>query len=50
MLSAVDDGVGLVTATLKKHSLTEKALIFLIRDNGAPLKITKADAPGRGAG
>lgn len=50
MISAVDDGVGLVTATLRKHGLTEKTLIFLIGDNGAPLKITKADEPGGGAG
>lgn len=50
MLSAVDDGVGLVTATLKKHGLTENTLIFLVGDNGAPLKITKADAPGGGPG
>ena len=50
MLSAVDDGVGLITATLKKHGLTEKTLIFLIGDNGAPLKITKADEPGGGPG
>jgi arylsulfatase A-like enzyme len=50
MLSAVDDGVGLVTATLKKHGLTEKTLLFLIGDNGAPLKITKADEPGGGPG
>jgi len=50
MLSAVDDGVGLVTATLKKHGLTEKTLIFYIGDNGAPLKITKADTPGGGPG
>lgn len=50
MLSAVDDGVGLITETLKKHSLTEKTLVFLIGDNGAPLKITKEDKPGSGAG
>ena len=50
MLSAVDDGVGLLTATLKKHGLTENTLIFLIGDNGAPLKITKLDAPGGGPG
>ena len=50
MISAVDDGVGLITDTLTKHGLTEKTLIFLIGDNGAPLKITKADAPGGGPG
>jgi arylsulfatase A-like enzyme len=47
MLSAVDDGVGLVIATLKQHGLTEKTLIFYIGDNGAPLKIHKADTPLR---
>lgn len=50
MLSAVDDGVGLINETLKKHDLTEKTLIFYIGDNGAPLKITKEDAPGGGPG
>lgn len=50
MLSAVDDGVGLITETLKKHELTEKTLIFVIGDNGAPLKITMADKPGGGPG
>jgi uncharacterized sulfatase len=48
MLSAVDDGVGRITATLKKHNLTEKTLIFLIGDNGAPLKIHKTDSPLKG--
>ncbi|HQW30379.1 MAG TPA: sulfatase-like hydrolase/transferase, partial [Verrucomicrobiales bacterium] len=48
MLSAIDDGVGLVTGTLKKHQLTEKTLIFFIGDNGAPLKIHKIDSPLNG--
>ena len=50
MLSAVDDGVGLITQMLAKHQLTEKTLIFYIGDNGAPLKIHKLDAPGGGPG
>ncbi|TWT84881.1 Arylsulfatase precursor [Planctomycetes bacterium CA13] len=50
MLSAVDDGVGLITKTLAEHALTEQTLIFFIGDNGAPLKIHKADAPGGGPG
>ncbi|MCO8121011.1 sulfatase-like hydrolase/transferase [Stieleria sp. TO1_6] len=50
MLSAVDDGVGLITQTLEKHNLTEKTLIFYIGDNGAPLKIHKRDTPGGGPG
>ncbi len=48
MISAVDDGVGLVTDALKKNGLTERTLIFLIGDNGAPLKIHKADSPLNG--
>jgi arylsulfatase A-like enzyme len=48
MISAMDDGVGLVTSTLKKHSLTDKTLIFFIGDNGAPLKIHKIDSPLQG--
>jgi uncharacterized sulfatase len=48
MLSAVDDGVGLVTDTLRKHGLTERTLIFFIGDNGAPLKIHKTDSPLKG--
>ncbi|MFC5457768.1 sulfatase [Prosthecobacter fluviatilis] len=48
MLAAVDDGVGLITDTLKQHGLTEKTLIFLIGDNGAPLKIHKTDSPLEG--
>ena len=50
MLSAVDDGVGLVMDTLAEHSLTNKTLVFYIGDNGAPLKIHKLDAPGGGPG
>lgn len=48
MIAAMDDGVGLITATLKKHGLTEKTLIFFIGDNGAPLKIHKTDSPLQG--
>lgn len=48
MLSAIDDGVGLITSTLNKLGLTEKTLIFYIGDNGAPLKIHKVDSPLKG--
>ena len=48
MLSAIDDGVGLITETLEKLELTEKTLIFFIGDNGAPLKIHKVDSPLNG--
>jgi uncharacterized sulfatase len=50
MLSAVDDGVGLVMKALADNDLTEKTLVFYIGDNGAPLKIHKLDAPGGGPG
>lgn len=50
MMSAVDDGVGQIMETLRKHDLEENTLIFFISDNGAPLKIHKEDAPGIGAG
>lgn len=50
MLSAVDDGVGLVMKTLEENGLAEKTLVFYIGDNGAPLKIHKFDAPGGGPG
>lgn len=50
MISAVDDGVGRIIRTLRESGLEEKTLIFVISDNGAPLKIHKRDAPGIGAG
>ena len=50
MIASMDDGVGAITAELKKLNLTEKTLIFYIGDNGAPLKIHKIDAPGGGPG
>jgi len=50
MVSAIDDGVGSIMKTLRRYSLEEKTLLFLIGDNGAPLKIHKHDAPGGGPG
>ena len=50
MISAVDDGVGRIMSTLRRQGLEENTLIFLIGDNGAPLKIHKLDAPGGGPG
>lgn len=50
MLAAVDDGIGRVMDTLRKHAIEENTLIFFISDNGAPLKIHKRDAPGIGRG
>jgi arylsulfatase A-like enzyme len=45
MISAVDDGVGRILATLRDHKLEERTLIFFMGDNGAPLKIHKMDSP-----
>ena len=50
MLSAVDDGVGQVMATLRQNGLEENTLNFFMGDNGAPHKIKKEDAPGGGPG
>lgn len=50
MISAIDDGVGLIQQTLRKHKMEERTLIFFIGDNGAPLKIHKLDEPGGGPG
>lgn len=50
MISAIDDGVGRIMATLREHGLEEKTLIFFMSDNGAPLKLTKEDEPGGGPG
>ena len=38
-ISCVDDGVGKIMATLRKNGLEENTLIFIISDNGAPLKM-----------
>jgi arylsulfatase A-like enzyme len=45
MMSAIDDGVGRIRATLQANGLLENTLIFFISDNGAPLKIDKKDLP-----
>jgi uncharacterized sulfatase len=50
MISAVDDGVGLIVSALEENGIAENTLIFYISDNGAPLKIHKIDAPGGGPG
>ncbi len=49
-ISCMDDGVGRIVETLRKNALDTNTLIFVISDNGAPLKIHKLDAPGNGAG
>lgn len=38
-LSCIDDGIGRILETLRKNGLEENTLIFLIGDNGAPLKM-----------
>lgn len=45
MISAIDDGVGRVVETLRKHKLEENTLIFFMGDNGAPLKLSMTDSP-----
>jgi len=50
MISAMDDGVGRIMQTLRRHRIEEKTLIFFISDQGAPLMIHKYDAPGDGPG
>lgn len=37
-ISCIDDGVGRIMGTLRKNGLEENTLIFVISDNGAPLK------------
>ena len=45
MISAIDDGVGRLLATLAELGIDERTLIFFISDNGAPLKMTREDSP-----
>ncbi len=45
MISAMDDGVGRIMATLAKHRIDENTLVIFASDNGAPLKLTMADDP-----
>jgi len=43
MVSAVDDGVGKVLASLKKHGIDENTIIFFLSDNGGPLSKNASD-------
>lgn len=43
MISAMDDGVGLIRNKLSNYGLLDNTLIFFIGDNGAPLKIKMED-------
>ncbi|MEM7697787.1 MAG: sulfatase-like hydrolase/transferase [Verrucomicrobiota bacterium] len=50
MISAMDDGVGRITETLRELGILEDTLIWFIGDNGAPIKMHKLDEPGGGPG
>lgn len=43
MVSAMDDGVGRVLATLRVHNLEKNTLVFFLSDNGGPLKKNASD-------
>lgn len=45
MMSAIDDGIGNIRDKLAELELTKDTLIFFISDNGAPLGLTRQDAP-----
>ncbi|MFA6174188.1 MAG: sulfatase-like hydrolase/transferase [Kiritimatiellales bacterium] len=45
MMSAIDDGVGLIQEKLKALGLDQNTLIFFASDNGAPLKCSDRNAP-----
>jgi arylsulfatase A-like enzyme len=45
MISAIDDGVGRIMASLAKRGIDDNTLVFFISDNGAPLKLTMPDDP-----
>ena len=47
MISAMDDGIGRIRERLKEFKLEKDTLIFVIADNGAPLKIDMEDKPIR---
>ncbi|MEA2068518.1 MAG: sulfatase-like hydrolase/transferase, partial [Verrucomicrobiota bacterium] len=45
MLSAIDDGVGLIRDRLQVLELDKNTLIFFVSDNGAPLKCPDRNVP-----
>lgn len=50
MVSAVDDGVGMVLGKLDELNLTEDTLVFFLSDNGGPESKNASDnGPLRGA-
>ena len=48
MVSAVDDGVGLVLDKLDELQLAENTMVFFLSDNGGPAHIKASNAPLRG--
>jgi arylsulfatase A-like enzyme len=51
MITALDDGVGEILGSLKKHNLSGKTLVFFLSDNGAPANhafTVGSNAPLRG--
>lgn len=42
MLSAMDDGIGIVLGRLAEHKLDENTLVFFVSDNGGPTQSTSA--------
>ena len=43
MVSAVDDGVGRVMATLKDLDIEDNTMVFFLSDNGGPYKKNESD-------
>ena len=48
MISAVDDGVGRVLETLRRHDMEEDTLIVFLSDNGGASNAPSSNAPLRG--
>jgi arylsulfatase A-like enzyme len=50
MVSAIDDGVGLLLKSLRKNKLEEKTIVAFLSDNGGPItKNASSNTPLRGA-
>lgn len=45
MMATIDEGVGEIIKMLEEYGIDKNTLIFFTSDNGAPLKMTKPDAP-----
>ena len=44
-IAAIDDGVGAIMKSLRKHKLEKNTIVFFMSDNGAPTKQTMEDLP-----